>query len=79
MSLDGEQFEHSEYIVNSGSSFECKEFSVWAYSAGGEVFLYETASGKLGWFEDEKQVKLTEDITILCAIDGDVIREGGWF
>ena len=48
-------------------------------SAGGEVFLYKTASGKLGWFEDFKQVKLTEDITILCAIDGDVVREGGWF
>ena len=78
MSLDNEQF-NSPKMMSPGSSFECKEFSVWFCSAGGEFYLYETASGKTGWFEGEKVFKLTEDITILYAIDGDIVRAGGAF
>ena len=78
MSLDNEQFGDPE-MISPGSSFECKEFSVFFSSAGGEFYLYETASGKTGWFEGETVVKLTEDITILYAIDGDIVRAGGAF
>ena len=78
MTLDGENVPDGDGIIEVGSSFDCKEFCVWENTIAGEFYLYETASGKLGWFEARQVVKLTEDITILYGIDGYAVREGGW-